>query len=161
MEKSGEIYDTYHAAHDWSDTALTNPKTDLLGIIQLSGTRPRFNDRELSHLGVESGEAPGNTVGSRMEQTMEHSGERDGATPGSTAGSRMEQTMEHSGERGGEAPRDTAGSKVELPRRAQWGAGWGLLPTQREAGVRAAFPRSFLPCRSTQSSFLRSSQRRS
>lgn len=142
MEKSGEIYDTYHAARDWSDTALTNPKTDLLGIIQLSGTRPRFNDRELSHLGVESGEAPGNTVGSGMEQTME-------------------QTMEHSGERGGEAPRGTAGSKVELPRRAQWGAGWGLLPTQREAGVRAALPRSFLPCRSTQSSFLRSSQRRS
>ena len=81
--------------------------------------------------------------------------------PGNTVGSGMEQTMEHSGERDGEAPRDTSGSMVELPRRAQWGAGWGLLPTQREAGVRAALPRSFLPCRSTQSSFLRSSQRRS
>ena len=81
---------------------LTNPNTDLLAIIQLSGTRPRFNDRELSHLGVESGEAPGNTVGSKMEQTMEHSGER-----------------------GGEVPRGTAGSGVERPRGAQWGAGWG------------------------------------
>ena len=114
VEKSGEIYDTYHDTHDRSDTVLTNPKTDLLAIIQLSGTRPRFNDRELSHLGVESGEAPGNTVGSRMEQTMEHSGERGGATPGSTVGSgvgrprgtrrgaRWSCPVEHSGERGGD-----------------------------------------------------------
>ena len=94
---------------------LTNPKTDLVAIIQSSETRPRFNDRELSYLGEESGEVPWSTVG----------------------------------------------SGVDRPRRAQWEAGWGLLPTQREAGVRAALPRSFLPCRSTQSSFLRSSQRRS
>ena len=109
-----------------------------------------FNDRELSHLGVESGEAPGSTVGSGVERPR-----------GARRGAGWSDPGEHSGERGGEAPRDTAGSKVELPRRAQWGAGWGLLPTQREAGVRAALPRSFLPCRSTQSSFLRSSQRRS
>ena len=105
---------------------LTNPKTDLVAIIQSSETRPRFNDRELSYLGEESGAASGSTVGSGMKQTGERSGERD-----------------------------------EADRGAQWGARWGLLPTQREAGVRAALPRSFLPCRSTQSSFLRSSQRRS
>ena len=98
MEKSGEIYDTYHAARDWSDTALTNPKTDLLGIIQLSGTRPRFNDRELSHLGVESGEAPGSTVGSGVERPREHSGERDGADHGAQWGAGWGGPEGHGGE---------------------------------------------------------------